>query len=160
MPSSKRIDQRRTLGGNQVVGDEVGDVLNVLALMADGRRQNRGRENTDAVGAGVLKEPGNGCEYGGTQIVRVEQSRIAARGMPRPSPPARVGQSDLVRIRRFAVQKALELHFRLSVPILYCQPVRTLRYKEAAEQHQAGGIMAVPYIHRQAGKLGSALSTT
>jgi len=89
----ERIDQRRTLGGNQVVGDEVGDVLNVLALMADGRRQNRGRENTDAVGAEVLKEPGNGCEYGGTQIVRVEQSRIAARGMPRPSPP-RAGRPE------------------------------------------------------------------
>lgn len=53
----ENIDQGRTLGGNQIIGDQVGDVLRVLAFVADGGRQDGRREYADAVGAEVLQKP-------------------------------------------------------------------------------------------------------
>ena len=65
----QNVDQGRALGGELIVGDQVGEVAGVRRLVAKRRGENRRRENPDAVGAEVLQEPRHRGEDGGAPVV-------------------------------------------------------------------------------------------
>ena len=74
-------DQRRALGGGDVVGDQIGDAAGVVRIGADRSGQDRRREDADAVGAEVLQEPGNRGQDRGAPVGLVEQRGVARAGL-------------------------------------------------------------------------------
>ena len=70
----QNIDQRRALGGELIIGDQVGKVAGVRRLVAEGRGENRRRENPDAVGAEVLEEPRHRGEDRGAPVFVVNNA--------------------------------------------------------------------------------------
>ena len=56
----QQVDEAGSLGGQDVVVDEIGQASHVLGLVADRSGKDRWRKDADAIGAEVLKKPRNG----------------------------------------------------------------------------------------------------
>ena len=62
------VDQRRALGGEDSVSDQVAETADMVGTGADRRRQDDRREDADAIGAEILDEPRHGGEDGGAPV--------------------------------------------------------------------------------------------
>ena len=128
-----------SLGSDQIVGDNVGDRLSMLALVADRGGEHGGRKYADTVGAKILKEPRYRGQNGRAQILSPEQHCVAAQpGMVVMLPGRRFSQRDLRRIARGAVEQAQNFTFCFAHASAHGQPVRALGH-EKARQHDKHG---------------------
>ena len=66
------IDERRSLGRQNVALNEFGGIARMIDASADERRQDGGREDADAVSAEVLQKPRDRSENGPVHICAVK----------------------------------------------------------------------------------------
>jgi hypothetical protein len=84
----ERGDQGGSLGGRDVVGDQIGDAAGMVGIRADRRGEDRRGEDADAIGPEILQEPGNRREDGRAAVGLVEQRKIALLGSSLPAASA------------------------------------------------------------------------
>jgi hypothetical protein len=116
-------------------------VLRVLDAGADHGGQNGGREDSDAVGAEVLQEPGHRGENGPAQMNAGEQRRprrMLVRLCVGDCGADRSAQDDLFRIWRIAAQQPRGRHLGLFDPPTIGEPERALDHEKTADDDRHG----------------------
>ncbi len=94
----QHVDERRTLGGQDVALNEFGDVARLRDAGADDGGKDGGGKHSDAVGAEVLQKPRHRSQDGAVEVFPLKQ-----RGPGRFSP--------LVLVVLVASLRAMQNHF-------------------------------------------------
>ncbi len=131
-------DHGRTLRGSDVVRDQIGHAARMVRVGAEGCREDRRREDADAVGAKVLQEPGNRCEDRRPSIGLVEQRGVALLASFSRACITAWREIDLRGILRLADQELLGRLFSLLDLAAREQPVGALDDIEASDRDEQG----------------------
>ena len=135
----QQVDQGGAFRGNHVVVDEIGQVPDILVLVADRSGEDGGRENADAVSPEILQEPRNRRENGGAQVFRMKQRGIAASAGTALMRAGRVGQTHLSGIGRVPREQPQDLILGFALASADGEPMRALGDEKPSEQNEDRG---------------------